>query len=54
MSISTAEEKKEYPLGFKATQEIAKMAIFFYQQKSVGKPEIGLDIKEATYTFIPM
>jgi hypothetical protein len=39
MSVSTAEEKKEYPLGFKATykqkDELQEWAIFFYQQKSV-------------------
>jgi hypothetical protein len=50
--------------GYKKTKRrIAKMGIFFYQQKSVdpetrkqvpiiGKPEIGLLIKEATYAFI--
>jgi hypothetical protein len=43
--------------------ELQKWAIYFYQQKSVDpetgkqvpiieKPEIGLLIKEATYTFI--
>jgi hypothetical protein len=47
----------------KQKDELQKWAIFFYQQKSVdpetriqvpviGKPEIGLLIKEATYTFI--
>jgi hypothetical protein len=47
----------------KQKDELQKWAIFFYRQKSVdpetriqvpviGKPEIGLLIKEATYTFI--
>jgi hypothetical protein len=47
----------------KQKDELQKWAIFFYQQKSVdpetriqvpviGKPEIGLLIKEATYTFL--
>ena len=68
MSVNVGEEeKKEYPLGFKASKkqrdELQKWADFFAGQKSVDpetgksvpiieKNEIGLLIKEATYAFI--
>ena len=37
MSVSTAEEKKKYRLGFRLKKrgDLQKWPIFFYQQKSV-------------------